>query len=129
MKYVWTLDDVVPGPHSEKMGHFGGTGWRLINKNTVGAEAVRVHYSVYPPGTFTENHPIHDDREQVYYIVSGTMSLDIDGQKHEVKPGSFVYVPRGVEHNHRNNGNEDLIFITVNCPVRSGEVPELPQRS
>lgn len=129
MKYVWRLEDVEPGEHSKKMGHYGGIGWRLINKNTVGAEAVRVHYSVYPPGSYTEGHPIHTDREQVYYIISGTMSLKIGGEEYKVQPGAFVYVPRGVEHNHRNDGVEDLIFITVNCPVRTGGPPPLLQRS
>ena len=128
MKYVWKLDDVKPGEHSKEMGHYGGTGWRLINKKTVGSEAVRIHYSVYPPGSYTEGHPPHDDREQVYYIISGTMSLKIGGEEHKVPPGAFVYVPRGVEHNHRNDGPEDLIFITVNSLVRSGEVPPLPKR-
>jgi mannose-6-phosphate isomerase-like protein (cupin superfamily) len=129
MKYVWTLKDVEPGEHSQKMGHYGGTGWRLINKDTVGSEAVRIHYSVYPPGSYTKEHPIHTDREQVYYIISGIMSLKIGGEEHEVQPGAFVYVPRGIEHNHRNDGSEDLIFITVNCLVRSGETPPLLQRS
>ncbi len=128
MKYVWTLDDIEPYEFPEKMGHYGGTGWPLINAKTVGAETIRVHHSVYPPGSYTEGHPIHTDREQVYYIVSGTMSLTIGGEHHEVPPGAYVFIPRGIEHNQRNDGSEDLVVVTINCPIREGEIVSWPER-
>ncbi|RPJ34719.1 MAG: cupin domain-containing protein, partial [Planctomycetaceae bacterium] len=108
-------------------GHFGGTSYRVINKNTVGTEALRVIVQTWPVGGYTTGHPIHDDREQCYYVLEGTMNINIDGVEHVAPAGSFVYIPRGCEHNHRNEGPEVLKFITINCPVRSGDVPPLPE--
>lgn len=125
MKLVMTTADVAPRKSSEAMGHFGGTVWDLINKNTVGAEAMHVFVSSYPPGGYTRGHPIHTDWEQAYYIVSGTMTINMEGKEYVAPAGSYVFVPRGVEHNHRNNGQEDLVFVTMSCVVRAGEVPPL----
>ena len=120
------LEDLQPRPSLEGFGHHGGFTYDLFNTTTVGSEALRLTVQVYRPGGYTEGHPIHTDREQAYYIISGTMTLTLNDKTYTVPAGSFVFLPRGVEHNHRNDGEEALVILTVNCPVRSGEVPPMP---
>ena len=36
--------------------------------------------------------------DQLFYIISGTMSIEIDGDCFEAGPGSLVVFPEGVPH-------------------------------
>jgi len=128
MENVVTLDDVHPQEVPAAEGHHRGRIWYVFNQNTIGTEGIRVHVQEYEPGGYTEGHPPHKDLEQIYYIISGTMAVHIAGKDYTAGPGSLVYIPRGAEHYHRNGEKDKLVFLTVNSPVRSGEVLPLPKR-
>ncbi len=49
----------------------------------------------------------------INYIISGNGTLHIDGKDHEVKEGSFAFVPPGKLHQFSNNGKEDFKFICI----------------
>lgn len=123
---VVTLADLKQKALNDGMGHVSGRFWEVFTRATVGSEALRLMVQEYPPGGFTEGHPVHSDFEQTYYVLSGTMTVFLDGEKHVAPPGTFVFIPRGVKHEHRNDGSEPMVFITINVPVRSGDAPPLP---
>ena len=126
MENVVTLADVEPRVVPAKEGHHGGRIWYIFNKDSIGTEGLRLHVQEYQPGGYTEGHAPHKDIEQAYYILSGTMAVSVAGKEYTAKPGSFVFIPRGAEHFHRNAGDDDLVFLTINVAIRSGEVPPLP---
>jgi quercetin dioxygenase-like cupin family protein len=123
VRTVVRLDDLEQKPLNDGMGHVSGRFWEVFTKATVGTEALRLLVQEYPSGGYTEGHPIHNDLEQTYYVLSGTMTVFLDGKKHIAPAGTFVFIPRGTKHEHRNDGNEPMVFLTINVPVRSGEVP------
>ena len=45
---------------------------------------------------------------QVFYILSGTMSLQIEGTEYQAGPGTLVFFPAGVPHRNWNAGSERL---------------------
>jgi quercetin dioxygenase-like cupin family protein len=120
------LEDLEQRPLNDGMGHVSGHFWEVLTKPTVGSEAMRLLVQEYPPGGYTEGHPIHMDFEQTYYVLCGTLTLLLDGTEHVVPAGTFVFIPRGVRHEHRNDHSEPLRFMTINVPVRDGSVPPLP---
>lgn len=120
------LDDLEQKPINDGMGHVDGSFWEVFTKATVGTEALRLLVQEYPPGGYTEGHPVHNDFEQTYYVLSGTMTVFLGGSRHEAPAGTFVFIPRGIKHEHRNETQEPMTFMTINVPVRSGEVPPLP---
>ncbi len=121
------LEDLERKPINDGMGHVEGEYWEVFTKPAVGTEALRLLVQEYPPGGYTEGHPIHNDFEQTYYVMSGTMTLFLDGARHVVPAGTFVFIPRGVQHEHRNDSTDAaLVFMTINVPVRDGGVPPLP---
>ncbi len=128
MENVVTLADIEPKVVPLAEGHHGGRIWYVFNRDNIGTEGLRLHVQEYSPGGYTEAHAPHVDMEQAYYIVSGTMAVKVDGREYSAGPGSFVFIPRGAEHSHRNAGDENLVFLTINVAIRSGEVPPLPQR-
>jgi quercetin dioxygenase-like cupin family protein len=126
---VVMLADLEKKPLRDGMGHVEGEYWEVFTRQTAGTEALRLLVQEYPPGGFTQGHPVHMDFEQTYYVIAGTMTLLIeDEEAREVRAGTFVFIPRGVRHEHRNDGTESMIFLTINVPVREGPVPPLPGR-
>jgi quercetin dioxygenase-like cupin family protein len=129
LRNIVRLEDLERKPLDDGMGHVNGEYWEVFTKATVGTEALRLLVQEYPPGGHTEGHPIHTDFEQTYYILSGTLIVFLDGVKHIAPPGTFVFIPRGVKHEHRNESTEPVIFMTINVPVRAGDVPPLAKAS
>jgi quercetin dioxygenase-like cupin family protein len=119
------LEDLERRPITDGMGHVEGEHWEVFTKTAGGTEALRLLVQEYPPGGYTTNHPIHGDFEQTYYVMSGEMTLMLDGERHIVPAGTFVFIPRGVRHEHRNDSKEPMVFMTINVPVRDGGVPPL----
>jgi quercetin dioxygenase-like cupin family protein len=126
LRNIVRLDDLVQRPIHDGMGHVEGRYWEIFTKPAGGTEALRLLVQEYPPGGYTSGHPAHADFEQTYYIMSGVMTLLLDEKQHVVPAGTFVFIPRGVKHEHRNDSNEPMVFMTINVPVRDGGVPPLP---
>ena len=70
-----------------------------------------------PAGLHT--HPF----DQVFYIIAGTMSLEIDGVAHEARPGTLVVFPAGVAHRNWNAGAEPTVHLALNVPLPDPAVP------
>lgn len=117
--------DLVFEVLNDGMGHVDGQYSVVLTPGPAQSEALRLLVQVYPPGAYTENHPVHEDFEQVYYVISGTMTVLLEDEVHQAGPGTFVIIPRGTRHSHRNDGDEPATFLTINCPVRDGDVPPL----
>jgi len=61
--------------------------------------------------------------DQIFYIISGVMSIEMEGTSFEAPPGSFVYFPAGVPHRNWNGGSEPTIHIAFNTPMPDPGVP------
>ena len=61
--------------------------------------------------------------DQAFYILSGTMSLEIEGKQYKAGPGSLVYFPAGVPHRNWNDGSEPTVHLAINAPTPDPSVP------
>lgn len=67
-------------------------------------------FKLRPQGyTPRHNHPW----PHINYIISGQGTLFLDGQDYTVQAGSIAYVPDNLEHQFRNHGSEDFVFICI----------------
>lgn len=128
-RHIVRIEDLEQKPIRDGMGHVEGRYWEVFTGTAGGTEALRLLVQEYPPGGYTAGHPVHTEFEQTYYIMSGTMTLFLDEAQHIAPAGTFVFIPRGVKHEHRNDSNEPMVFMTINVPVRDGGVPHLPGAS
>lgn len=88
-----------------------------------GATTCSVNCIKTPPG---EGSPagMHTHKvDQLFYILSGTMSLAIAGQSHSAGPGTLVVFPAGVPHRNWNGGAEATIHLAFNTPLPELGVP------
>jgi len=55
--------------------------------------------------------------DQIFYILSGTMSIEIEGKKYDCSPGSLIIFPAGVRHRNWNGSSEPTIHLAFNTPL------------
>jgi mannose-6-phosphate isomerase-like protein (cupin superfamily) len=88
-----------------------------------GATACSVNCIQTPPG---EGSPagLHTHAvDQLFYILSGTMSLVIEDRSYEAGPGTLVVFPAGVPHRNWNGGSEPTVHLAINAPLPQPGVP------
>jgi mannose-6-phosphate isomerase-like protein (cupin superfamily) len=59
----------------------------------------------------------HRDEDDSFYILSGELTLTLEGEDVAAGPGTFVLVPPGVEHTFRNDGDEPVRMVNVHAPA------------
>ena len=71
-------------------------------------------------GPGTHQHPEDD----VFYVLGGTVHIQIGAEWIEATAGSFVLVPAHVPHDFENRGSERAGFLNVSAP--GGFEPSMP---
>ena len=61
--------------------------------------------------------------DQIFYILAGTMSLEIEDKEYQAGAGSLVVFPAGVPHRNWNAGPEPTIHLAVNAPLPDPSEP------
>jgi mannose-6-phosphate isomerase-like protein (cupin superfamily) len=83
------------------------------------AETSEAFLVVLEPGEAPPLH-VHDDTEQVFYVLQGAGTLQIGpdpGEPFPVTPGNLVRIPRGSLHRIFCEGIEPLVYLSVDCFV------------
>jgi|SRR5579859_1318007 len=61
--------------------------------------------------------------DQIFYMLSGTMNLEIAGMEYVADQGTLVVFPAGVPHRNWNGGTEATIHLAFNSPLPDPEQP------
>ena len=59
----------------------------------------------------------HEATEQVYYFLSGTGRMKIDGEIYEVREGDAVHIPPRVKHQLSNPGDDWVEHLIISAQV------------
>ena len=63
------------------------------------------------------------DVDQIFYILSGTMSIEIEGKQYDCCPGSLIIFPASVPHRNWNGTNAPTVHLAFNTPLPDPNVP------
>jgi mannose-6-phosphate isomerase-like protein (cupin superfamily) len=63
----------------------------------------------YPVGLVTPPH--HHDSDHYATLISGTITLTVDGKEHKVGPGSYFALTKKAKHVAKVEGNEEAVFF------------------
>jgi mannose-6-phosphate isomerase-like protein (cupin superfamily) len=58
----------------------------------------------------------HTGYDEVYYVLSGTGAITLNGQSHPLRPGSVVVIPAGVSHALKVDPGQELEFVIFGTP-------------
>ena len=61
--------------------------------------------------------------DQVFYILKGTMSIEIEGKQYDCSPGSLITFPADVPHRNWNGTSEPIVHLAFNTPLPDPNVP------
>ncbi|NLO99293.1 MAG: cupin domain-containing protein, partial [Clostridiaceae bacterium] len=64
------------------------------------------------PGCSIGSH-VHDQEEEIYYILSGTGTVNDNGVVKNVGPGDAIKTGDGESHSISNNGDVPLVFLAA----------------
>ena len=51
--------------------------------------------------------------DEIYYVISGSGTIEIDGIKNEVKPGKLIYIPKRICHSFHAISNELVVLYIL----------------
>ena len=88
-----------------------GYGFRKVRKE-MRIEAFGVNGIVYPPGQGGFLH-YHDTQDELYFVHRGTARFEVEGEVHELGPGSLVHVESTTQRKFSNAGDDDLVVVVV----------------
>jgi mannose-6-phosphate isomerase-like protein (cupin superfamily) len=72
-------------------------------------------HAVVKPDTGSLLHSL--STTEVYYILSGKGTMEIDGKRRDVIAGDAIYIPPGGQQRIFNNGPDDLAFLCLVDPA------------
>src|SRR5262245_31510546 len=87
----------------------------LITGEQTGGAFFMAEVSV-PPGGGPPPH-IHRREEETFYVLEGTLTVQVGGRTLLASPGDCVYLPRHIMHCFKNTGNVDAKFLMVVTPA------------
>lgn len=107
--YVQQARDIAvqqPGPHEGK----GTTTAHPFFEDAEGFDIVFRQRALHPGATIGEHR---NDKDEIYYVLSGRGELLLDGKRREVGPGDAILTRNGSTHALEQRGSEDLVIIVV----------------
>jgi quercetin dioxygenase-like cupin family protein len=89
-----------------------GPGFRKIRKG-LGVTAFGVNAIVLPPAYETGRH-YHDEQEELYFLHSGRIAIELDGTTHELEAGGLARVAPSTVRKIKNlSDSEDAVYVIV----------------
>ena len=87
----------------------------LVDENKL----VMFEFTIPPRAQVPVRH-YHESVDEVIYGLAGTTTTSLNGQKHELRAGQSLLVPRGSVHTHENLHDEKAKSLIVMTPGTIG---------
>lgn len=78
-----------------------------------------------PPGARKPPAHSHENCEEAYYVLDGSVEFAVGNRTYTGGPRSFVLVPRGVVHTFGNGGAALARLLVLHAPALDGYFEEL----
>lgn len=103
-------------------GGIGALDHRQVMGGMIGSTILFIHDNVLPPGASIGQHD-HSADEEVYYILEGQGTMQLDGESVPVRAGDLTGILPGGTHGLINDGDDPLrlLVIGVQSTPETGE--------
>ncbi len=112
---IFSIDEAQPFTTAD-----GSTIRELLNPSNSTLQNQSLAQATLAPNQSTTRH-FHPRAEEIYFIQSGTGTMEIEGAVREVKAGDAVAIPNGARHQIINTGQSELAFLCCCAPAYSHE--------
>ena len=90
-------------------------GWHLVRDRDLSV----IEESMPPNSAEVRHH--HAKAQQFFFVLSGTATMEIDGEVHQLSQGSGVRVLPDIRHQIRNESREPMQFLVISQPPSHGD--------
>ena len=90
-------------------------GWHLVKQDDLSVIHERM-----PSGTSEVRH-FHNKSRQFFFVLTGTATLEVDGERYNIESFQGIEVPPGITHQMINQSQHDIEFIVVSQPMSHGD--------
>ncbi|MFA1549852.1 cupin domain-containing protein [Actinomadura chokoriensis] len=101
----------VPANHRH-----GGDIRILLSPTTAGATSGFMGVLTLQPGEYVSEH-YHPYSEEFFFLVSGALTLRVDGAPVDLAAGQSTLIPREARHRVENNGSAEAFAVFHLCPL------------
>ena len=91
------------------------SGWHLMRAANLSIIEERM-----PAGTREVRH-WHARAAQFFYVLSGTLTLEVEGTLHHLGPRTGIELPQGTAHQAINETDADVEFLVISNPPAQGD--------
>jgi quercetin dioxygenase-like cupin family protein len=96
--------------------HLPGRDWfYLLGPQNCSTRNLTFGLAEFPGGTLATAHT-HDTQEEILYTLSGVGAIIAGEQEARMEPGVAVFIPPGLAHQVRVDGDEPLKVVTLFSP-------------
>src|SRR5688500_10641403 len=92
----------------------GCDGWHLVRVTGLSVIEERM-----PSGTREVRH-WHARSRQFFYVLSGTLTMEVEGSRHSLAARTGIEVPPGTAHQTMNESASDAEFLVISMPPSHG---------
>ena len=71
-------------------------------------------------GPFTWHH--HENEDELFYVVKGNFTMELEGKNIRVNAGEFIIIPRGTEHRPVAEEEVEVILFEPASTLNTGNV-------
>lgn len=105
-------------------GELEATGnWTLVRRS-LGCRAFGVNLVEITSGeSIPEHDEVERDQEELFFVVSGSPVLVIDGRDHPAPAGTFARIDPARRRTVRNDDSQPCSVLIVSAPTTSGYEP------
>ncbi|MDU4698317.1 MAG: cupin domain-containing protein [Paenibacillus sp.] len=90
-------------------------GWRLLDQ-----EDYSIIHEKMPPDSQEVRH-FHEKAEQFFFVLSGRLQIELDGNLHELHPHEGLEIPANTPHQAINRSAEAVEFLVISRPNTRGD--------
>ena len=77
------------------------------------------------PAGSSETRHLHEQAQQFFYVLSGCVVMEVNGEELQLEPGKGLHVPPGVAHQLINRSEETARFLVISNPKSHGDRVEV----
>jgi mannose-6-phosphate isomerase-like protein (cupin superfamily) len=93
----------------------GCDGWVLLPD-----AGVTIIQERMPPATAEVRHH-HEKARQFFYVLSGELRMEMEGDVHVIPTGHGLEIPPGARHQARNDAAIEVSFLVISSPTTQGD--------
>ena len=90
-------------------------GWHLVRSSALSVIEERM-----PPATSEARHR-HAHARQFFYVLSGVLTMEVEGERHRLEARTGIEIPPGAAHQALNESSADVEFLVVSTPPSHGD--------